>query len=164
MKNSTLIVGIVAIIAILIAAGALSLNFFGTTNIPQRDDDDNNRNGGGDGLLPANVEVESYSHEESVQAIGGFVSEVSFTLTNTGGSDAENVDIHVIAYDGEGNVQYDETTSVTSSLRPEESTTHMVTISYQVLTDDRLDLDINVQWEGGQNSYEESYQVEVLEE
>lgn len=174
MNRETLIIGIVAIIAIIVAVAAIFIAYTGffpsTGGIPQRGDqngdkDNGNQSDGNGGILPsppANIILKDYGHEETFRIIGGFVSQVTFTVTNKGMGEAEEIRIHPIVYDDNGNVQYDFETSVASNLRPEESTTHTIRVNYQFLTDDRLHMDITVMWKDGQNAYEESYEPQLF--
>lgn len=174
-EDKTKIISAVAIIAIIVAIISITIALTGFSlsggsiterGISENENDNDKNSSDNGGILPsltkANVILRSYGHDETFRLLGGFVSQVTFTVTNKGSADAEEIRIHPIVYDGEGNVEYDFETSVASTLRPEESTTHTIRVNYNYFSDDRLKMDVTVMWEEGQNAYEESYEPEVF--
>lgn len=110
----------------------------------------------------ANVVLDSYTHAESVGIGEGFVSDVTFTMSNEGLADADNVQLRVLAYNEDDTLLYDEEMSVDSTLAQEETTTEEVTIDYE-LGDNEIRLEITISWDGGSNSYTRTYLPEQIE-
>jgi len=109
----------------------------------------------------ADIKLDSMTHYEHYKLFVGYVSTVTFILQNKGSATADNVKIHIIAHDNDGNEAYNSEMTVISSLIPGEIKSHEITVPYN-FDDTRLDLSITVSWDGGSNNYSESYEPRIF--
>ena len=109
----------------------------------------------------SDVQLDIMTHYEHYKLFVGYVSTANFIFQNKGSTEANNVDIHIIANDNYGNEVYNGEILLNHSLMPGEIKFHEITIPYD-FDDTHLDISITVNWDGGSNNYSESYEPKIF--
>jgi hypothetical protein len=107
------------------------------------------------------VTVDSMTHFEHYKLFIGYVSMVTLLLQNKGNVTADNVKMHIIVNDQDGNEQYDSEIAVISPLIPGEIKPQEITIPYD-FDDTMLDISITLTWDGGANNYSKSFEPRIF--
>ena len=109
----------------------------------------------------ADVKINSMTHYEHYRLFFGYVSTLTFILQNKGSETADNVRVHVIAHDNDGNEEYNTELIAITSLSPGGTTSYEIEVPFN-FNDKLLNLSITVSWDGGSNSYSESYEPKIF--
>ena len=110
----------------------------------------------------SDVALESLTHHESYNSSNGYIASVDLLIQNRGNIIADNVIIHVIVDDNEGNEIYNKEENLIPSISPWEVKTNEIIIPYDYI-DTHLDLSITISWDGGVNHYTRSFEPEYKE-
>ena len=110
----------------------------------------------------ANVKLEGFSHQETFEVPASYISTLSFTFQNKGNTIAENVNLNVDIKDNFGNEIFSKEVTLNSALAPDEVTVQTIDVIYKI-EESQLNLDISINWDGGNNNYNRSYVTEFKE-
>ena len=117
---------------------------------------ENNSNKGAD------LKLEGFSHHENFGLYTGDISAISFIIQNNGNSIADNINLDINIKDNNGNENYKKEIILSSALDPNEEKVESIDVPYD-LDDTQLDVNILVNWDGGTNHYNWSYEPKFKE-
>ena len=110
----------------------------------------------------ADVLLESLTHHESYDLTNGYTSSIDLLIQNRGNIIADDIKIHVIVKDNDGNENYNKEETVLPIILPWEVKNYEILVPYD-FDDARLDLSITITWDGGTNYYTRSFEPEFKE-
>jgi hypothetical protein len=109
----------------------------------------------------ADVNLESMTHYEHYKLFVGYTSIVNFIFQNKGSKPADNVEIHITAYDTYGDEIYNDVMPIFPQLIPGEIESHEIIVPYD-FNDTSLYIYVTIVWDGGSNNYSESFEPRIL--
>jgi hypothetical protein len=111
----------------------------------------------------ADVQLDYLTHHERVELPDVHISHVNLTLRNIGNAAAGDTKADIVVYDQDKNEQYHQEVNVSTQLIPGEFASYGIDIYYDP-TDTRLDLNIIIKWNTGENNYSQSIFPEIIEQ
>lgn len=94
----------------------------------------------------ASLVLTNYTHEESLEHGNQSISGVSFIISNEGVDTAEDIQLNIIAYDQDQNIQYENIITDVDPLEPDKNTTEAISIPYDE-QDIFLKINLSIIWD-----------------